>query len=116
MLQPNQIFCQQDKIEDSVQENAVISKPEEILEEPKLYKVLLHNDDYTPMDFVVEILEKFFNKVNEQANLIMLEVHNKGVGSGGIYPREIAETKTDLVHKYAHECDYPLKCSLEQQT
>ena len=109
------IVCQQGGIEQEFETRVLDESKEEVVEEPEFYKVLIHNDDYTPMDFVVEILQKFFNKVDEQANQIMLEVHNSGVGIGGIYPREIAETKMALVHKYAHEHDYPLKCSIEEE-
>lgn len=115
MFQPNQILCQHNEKEESFEDSSVIAKPEEAVKEPKLFKVFVHNDDYTPMDFVVEILENFFNKETEEAHGIMLEIHNKGLGLGGIYPREISETKVDLVHKYASECDYPLKCTLEEQ-
>ena len=116
MFQPDQVICQHSDGEEHYEESGVITKPEELIKEPSMYKVFLHNDDYTPMDFVVEILEDFFNKQTQEAHDIMLEVHNKGMGAGGIFPREIAETKLDLVHRYANECDYPLKCTLEEQT
>jgi ATP-dependent Clp protease adaptor protein ClpS len=109
------IVCQDGGLEQDFDTKILDRSQEDLIEEPEFYKVLLHNDDFTPMDFVVEILQKFFNKVDEQANQIMLEVHNSGVGLGGIYPREIAETKMTLVHKYAHESDYPLKCTIEEE-
>jgi len=83
------------------------------VKEPKKYKVLLHNDDYTTMDFVVEILIRVFRKNEAQATVIMLSVHNQGFGVCGVYTAEVAETKVDLVHKLAKSAGYPLKCSME---
>ena len=108
------IICQHGGAEQEHETGVLNEFKEDLIAEPEFYKVLLHNDDYTPMDFVVEVLQKYFNKVDEQATQIMLEVHNSGVGLGGVYPREIAETKMGLVHKYAHENDYPLKCSIKE--
>ncbi len=82
---------------------------------PALYKVLLHNDDFTPMDFVVEILESIFHKANTLATQIMLDVHQKGLGVCGIYPYEVAETKVTLVIERAKKQEYPLKCTLEEE-
>lgn len=81
---------------------------------PSLYKVILHNDDFTPMDFVVEVLERFFSKNREQAVQIMLKIHTEGVGICGIYPQEIAETKMHQVLHYARELEHPLQCTIEQ--
>jgi ATP-dependent Clp protease adaptor protein ClpS len=81
---------------------------------PKMYKVLLYNDDFTPMDFVVEILQTVFGKDEQQATKIMLDVHHKGFGVCGVYPRDIAETKTSQVSEAAVEREYPLKCSFEE--
>lgn len=83
--------------------------------EPPKYRVLLHNDDYTTMEFVVEILVYVFNKSPESAARIMLNVHQKGVGVCGSYAYEIAETKVDTVHNLARESGYPLRCSMEQE-
>ena len=80
---------------------------------PPLYKVLLLNDDYTPMEFVVLLLMKFFSMTQEQAEQIMLHVHTKGVGVCGVYPREIAETKVRLVLDFANENQHPLQCTME---
>ena len=80
-----------------------------------MYRVLLHNDDYTTMEFVVEILKYVFNKSTEAATTIMMNVHQKGVGECGIYPHEIAETKVDTVHNLARESGFPLRCSMEQE-
>lgn len=82
--------------------------------EPKLYKVLLHNDDYTPMDFVVYVLKHFFKKTELEANQIMLDVHHKGLGVAGIYSFEVAETKVMQVNQFAKTNQYPLKSSLEE--
>ncbi len=81
---------------------------------PSLYKVLLLNDDYTPMDFVILILEKFFSKTRSEATEIMLSVHNRGAGVCGIYPFEIAETKGSLVMDFSRENQYPLQCTMEK--
>lgn len=83
------------------------------VKEPKKYKVLLHNDDYTTMEFVVEILVRVFHKSEAQATAIMLSVHNQGYGVCGTYTAEVAETKVDLVHKLAKSAGFPLKCSME---
>ncbi len=82
---------------------------------PKLYKVLLLNDDYTTMDFVVSILESVFRKSPAEATKIMLEVHNRGSGVCGVYAKQIAETKVTQVHRRAHEAGFPLKCAMEPE-
>jgi len=80
---------------------------------PDMYKVLLKNDDYTPMEFVVEIIQRFFNKTREQATHIMLQVHTTGMGVCGVYPKDIAETKMNQVLKRAQESQHPLQCVIE---
>lgn len=82
---------------------------------PSLYNVFLFNDDYTTMDFVVQILEKIFQKNLTEATQIMLHVHKKGIGLAGVYPREIAETKVEAVQRIARESEYPLKCIMEKK-
>ncbi len=82
---------------------------------PPMYKVLLHNDDYTTMDFVVDILIRAFGKSLEKATQIMLNVHNKGKAVCGIYPREIAETKVQTVHNLARGKGFPLKSTMEKE-
>lgn len=81
---------------------------------PSLFRVLLHNDDYTPMDFVVDVLTRFFKKTHAEATEIMLAVHHKGVGVCGVFPYEIAETKVAMVTEAAREQEYPLQCTLER--
>jgi ATP-dependent Clp protease adaptor protein ClpS len=81
---------------------------------PPLYKVMLLNDDFTPMDFVVQVLQQFFAKSREQATQIMLKVHNEGVGVCGIYPHGIAETKVNQVMAFARENQHPLQCVMEE--
>jgi len=82
---------------------------------PSPYNVFLLNDDYTTMDFVVNILKRIFGKNLTEATQIMLQVHKKGVGLAGVYPREIAETKVEAVHGMARENDFPLKCIMEKK-
>ncbi|PIE63088.1 MAG: ATP-dependent Clp protease adapter ClpS [Desulfobacter postgatei] len=82
---------------------------------PPMYKVLLHNDDYTTMDFVVDILIRVFGKSLEKATQIMLNVHNQGKAVCGIYPREIAETKVQTVHNLASGKGFPLKSTMEKE-
>lgn len=81
---------------------------------PPMYRVLLMNDDFTPMDFVVHVLQKFFSKQMEEATKIMLEVHHKGAGTCGVFTHEIAETKVHLVNTYAKQNRFPLKCTMEK--
>ncbi len=92
----------------------VVTRPDAKTKQPSLYKVLLLNDDFTPKDFVVHVLQKFFKKNETEATQLMLDVHNKGVGIAGVYPFEIAETKTYQVNAYARENKYPLKSSMEE--
>lgn len=84
------------------------------LREPRMFRVFLHNDDYTTMEFVVQILVDVFHKNGEQASAIMLEVHEKGVGLCGVYTQEIAETKIAQVHARARKAGFPLRCTLEE--
>ena len=81
---------------------------------PPMYKVLLLNDDYTPMEFVVSVLQRFFGMNHERATQIMLKVHTEGVGICGLYPRDIANTKVDQVTRYARDNQHPLQCTMEK--
>lgn len=101
------------KEQSTIQEQFEITEREE-LQEPPLYKVLLHNDDYTTMDFVVMILQTVFHKDTDEAMRIMLNVHHQGVGIAGVYTREIGETKIAIVHSVARKNEFPLRCSLEK--
>ena len=83
--------------------------------EPKQYKVLLLNDDYTPMDYVIFVLKKFFSKSETEAHAIMLDVHHKGAGVAGIYSFEVAETKVAQVNQFSKTNQYPLKTTLEEE-
>ncbi|QOR40812.1 ATP-dependent Clp protease adapter ClpS [Billgrantia diversa] len=80
---------------------------------PPMYKVVLHNDDYTPMEFVVEVLQSFFLMDSETAVQVMLTVHTQGKATCGIFTRDIAETKSHQVNQYARECQHPLLCDIE---
>jgi ATP-dependent Clp protease adaptor protein ClpS len=82
---------------------------------PSLYKVLMLNDDYTPMEFVVHVLEKFFGKNRSEATRIMLHVHQRGVGICGVFTYEVAESKVSVVIDYARKHQHPLQCTLEKE-
>lgn len=95
------------------QEGSVVTEQTLEVKEPQLYKVLLHNDDYTTMEFVISILETIFHKSPDDAAQIMLNVHNEGVGIAGVYTKEICETKISVVHQLAKKNEFPLRCSME---
>ena len=95
-------------------ETGVITKTKPKTQRPPLYKVLLLNDDYTPMEFVVHVLETIFGHNRENATRIMLTVHQTGKGVCGIYTRDIAETKVAAVNSYARENKHPLLCDMEE--
>ena len=90
---------------------ATTEKPK--LKKPPLYKVILVNDDYTPMDFVVDVLRSFFGMNVEKATQIMLKVHTEGKGVCGVFSKDVAETKAAQVNEYSRECEQPLMCSVE---
>lgn len=90
------------------------TKSERKVKNPPLYKVLLHNDDYTTMEFVVFVLQSVFNHSEAEATQIMLHVHRQGIGVAGVYPHEIAETRIAQVDALAREHEFPLRCSLEE--
>ncbi|GIL18639.1 MAG: ATP-dependent Clp protease adapter protein ClpS [Oligoflexia bacterium] len=85
------------------------------VETPKMYKVVLLNDDYTPMDFVILVLKRYFSKNEEQATQIMLDVHKKGAGVAGVFTLEIAEMKVMQVNQFSRTNQHPLKCTLEAE-
>ncbi len=90
------------------------SEVEQEIREPKMYRVILHNDDYTTMDFVIEVLISIFNKPAADATRIMLDVHQRGKGVCGVYTYDIAATRVNCVHQLARLREFPLKCSLEK--
>lgn len=87
----------------------------EEVKEPPLFRVLLHNDDYTTMEFVVEVIMSVFRKSMQEATQIMLNVHKKGIGVCGVFTREIAETKVETVVRLARENGHPLRCTMEKE-
>lgn len=92
----------------------VVVKTRPETKKPSMFKVLLLNDDYTPMEFVVHILERFFSKSRDEATQIMLHVHRRGVGVCGVYTYEVAETKVQQVMDFARRHEHPLQCTLEK--
>jgi len=93
----------------------IVTKTRTKTKKPSLYRVLILNDDYTPMEFVVYILERFFNKDREDATQIMLHVHQKGVGVCGVFTYEVAETKVTQVMNFARQHQHPLQCTMEKE-
>ncbi len=96
------------------QEESVLETEVTRVKPPTLFKVMLLNDDFTPMDFVVAVIQKFFGKDREQATRIMLKVHREGVGVCGVFPRDIASTKVEQVIAYARQNQHPLACIMEE--
>ena len=96
-------------------EDAPVAEAEEKVEKPPLFKVLLHNDDYTTMDFVVHVLESIFNMPEDQAFRVMLNVHVQGVGIAGVYTFEVAEMKVAKTTALAREHEFPLLCTMEKE-
>jgi ATP-dependent Clp protease adaptor protein ClpS len=91
------------------------TKPKPKTRKPSLYKVFMLNDDYTPMEFVIHVLERFFKKNRDEATQIMLNIHNKGVGLCGVYAYDIADTKVNQVMDFARQHQHPLQCTMEQE-
>ncbi len=102
------------KTDQDFHEDLAVEDARPQLKRPPLYKVVLLNDDYTPMDFVIHILESFFGMGHEQATQVMLEVHTRGVGVCGVFTRDVAETKVAQVNDSARENQHPLKCAMEE--
>ena len=112
----NQFWCSAGSEEDGASGTGVLEAPAKpTLKKPSLYRVTLLNDDYTPMEFVIEVLEKFFGKRQDEATQIMLHVHQKGIGVCGVYTYEIAETKAVQVTNYARKYEHPLQMQLEKE-
>ncbi len=93
----------------------IVTKTRPKTQKPSLYKVLLLNDDFTPMEFVVYVLEQIFNKSQEEATRVMLHVHQKGVGVCGVYTFEVAETKVAQVMNFSRQNEHPLQCTMEKE-
>jgi ATP-dependent Clp protease adaptor protein ClpS len=96
-------------------QTGILLKPRPKTKKPSMYRVLLLNDDYTPMEFVVHVLERFFNKTRQEATDIMLHVHRRGVGVCGIFTYEVAETKVAQVMDFARASEQPLQCTMEKE-
>ena len=103
----------QDIPDDNIDNGTAIAEAKPKIKKPKMYKVIILNDDYTPMDFVVHILQAFFNLTHDKAQNIMLNVHTKGKGVCGVYTRDVAETKVDQVNDYSRQNQHPLLCTME---
>ncbi len=99
---------------DTERGTSVITRTKPKTKKPSLYRVLLLNDDYTPMEFVIHVLERFFQKDSEAATRIMLHVHNHGVGECGVFTYEVAETKVTQVMDFARQHQHPLQCVMEK--
>ena len=95
-------------------ETGVVTRTKPKTKKPSMWRVVLLNDDYTPMEFVVYVLQRFFNKDHETAERIMLHVHQRGVGVCGVYPYEVAETKVTQVMDFARQNQHPLQCTMEK--
>jgi ATP-dependent Clp protease adaptor protein ClpS len=94
-------------------DDAVLEARKSKTKPPPMFKVLLLNDDYTPMDFVILVLQKFFFLSREQATQVMFKVHREGMGVCGVYPKDVAATKVELVRSYAKQHQHPLQCVME---
>jgi len=94
---------------------AIKTRDEQKTSRPRMYRVLIHNDDYTPMDFVVRLLRTVFNKTESEATAVMLHIHNTGIGVAGVFTHEIAETKVAQVHMIARQNECPLMASTEPE-
>ena len=111
----NRMANKDDDINNDFSDTSVLVKKRSKLKKPPLYKVLLLNDDFTPMEFVVHVLEKFFAIGHEKAVQIMLTVHKKGIAVVGVYSHDIAETKVTQVMDYSRKNQHPLQCTMEKE-
>lgn len=116
MKQPAiRLMAGNDDREDDGNQTGTITKTRQKTKKPDLYKVMLLNDDYTPMEFVIYVLERVFNKGQEDATRIMLHVHQNGVGICGVFTYEVAETKVTQVMDFARQNEHPLQCTMEKE-
>ena len=104
-----------DNFDDDDGQSAVVERSRPKLKRPPMYRVLLNNDNYTPMEFVVHVLEKFFQKDRAAATKIMLAVHHEGYGVCGLYTRDVADTKVEQVNEFSRNNGHPLLCTLETE-
>ncbi len=107
-------YMQKERLEGSATDTVLLAEPKTKTKRPPFSKVVLLNDDYTPMEFVVHVVQTIFRKSPEDAMRIMLEVHQKGAGICGVYTREVAETKVEQVIHLARRNEHPLQCVMEQ--
>lgn len=107
-------YIQKPLFDEESQHGVLVAPDEPELQPPSMFQVLLLNDDYTPMDFVVEVLEDFFAMSREKATQTMLRIHTSGQALCGIYTRDVAETKALQVSQYARECEHPLQCEVKR--
>jgi len=105
-----------DKLNREPDHGVAVAESEPETKQPKMYRVLLLNDDYTPMDFVIKVLRQFFHKTTEQATKVMLQVHYDGQGTAGVYTAEVAETKVAQVNYFSRANDHPLMCTMEGES
>ena len=103
-----------DKFEDDDDKSLLVQSSRPKLKKPPMFKVILLNDDYTPMDFVIEVLQSYFHMDHEKATRVMLHVHTRGMGVCGIFTRDVAETKVVQVNEYSRLRQHPLLCSMEE--
>jgi ATP-dependent Clp protease adaptor protein ClpS len=108
-------MSEDDRTSDDGSSSGVVVQTRTKTKKPSMYKVLMLNDDYTPMEFVVHVLERFFSKSREEATQIMLHVHRRGVGICGVFTYEVAETKVTQVTEFARRNQHPLRCTLEKE-
>ncbi len=106
---------QDDRRNGDENQTGIVTKTRTRTKKPSMYRVLMLNDDYTPMEFVVHVLERYFNKPREAAHHIMMQIHTRGVGICGVYTFEVAETKMTQVMDLARQNDHPLQCSIEKE-
>jgi ATP-dependent Clp protease adaptor protein ClpS len=108
------VEARQEGMASGTRDGSLLEAEKSKVKPPPMFKVLLLNDDYTPMDFVVSVLQTFFSMTREQATQIMLKVHREGMGVCGVYPRDVAATKVDQVTAFAKQYQHPLQCVMEE--
>ncbi len=109
------LMADDNKRDDDRPQTGVVTRTRAKTKKPSMYKVVILNDDYTPMEFVVHVLQKFFHKSSDDATQIMLHIHQRGVGVCGVYPFDVAETKVTQVIDYARQNEHPLQATLEKE-